>query len=79
MSVLDTRLKPQLRSGLPNLNNYLYMYLSDLKHRTFYSQKKELKIYKKTLNVSIDTTRKPFVYMYEGKPVGFEIEVLYMF
>ncbi|MBR5187062.1 MAG: transporter substrate-binding domain-containing protein, partial [Clostridia bacterium] len=33
----------------------------------------------KTLNVSIDTTRKPFVYMYEGKPVGFEIEVLYMF
>jgi len=29
--------------------------------------------------VSIDTTRKPFVYMYEGKPVGFEIEVLYMF
>ncbi|MBR4961703.1 MAG: transporter substrate-binding domain-containing protein, partial [Clostridia bacterium] len=33
----------------------------------------------KTLNVAIDTTRKPFVYMYEGKPVGFEIEVLYMF
>ena len=32
-----------------------------------------------TLNVAIDTTRKPFVYMYEGKPVGFEIEVLYMF
>lgn len=31
------------------------------------------------LNVAIDTTRKPFVYMYEGKPVGFEIEVLYMF
>jgi polar amino acid transport system substrate-binding protein len=33
----------------------------------------------KTLQVAIDTTRKPFVYMYEGKPVGFEIEVLYMF
>ena len=33
----------------------------------------------KMLNVAIDTTRKPFVYMYEGKPVGFEIEVLYMF
>jgi len=33
----------------------------------------------KTLHVAIDTTRKPFVYMYEGKPVGFEIEVLYMF
>ena len=33
----------------------------------------------KTLNVAIDTTRKPFVYMYKGKPVGFEIEVLYMF
>ena len=33
----------------------------------------------KTLNVAIDTTRKPFVYMYEGKPVGFEIEVLYLF
>ena len=32
-----------------------------------------------TLNVAIDTTRKPFVYMYEGKPVGFEIEVLYLF
>lgn len=31
------------------------------------------------LRVSIDTTRKPFVYMYEGKPVGFEIEVLYLF
>ena len=31
------------------------------------------------LDVAIDTTRKPFVYMYEGKPVGFEIEVLYMF
>ena len=39
----------------------------------------ELKTNAKTLNVSIDTTRKPFVYMYEGKPVGFEIEVLYMF
>lgn len=39
----------------------------------------ELSANKKTLNVSIDTTRKPFVYMYEGKPVGFEIEVLYMF
>ena len=33
----------------------------------------------KILNVAIDTTRKPFVYMYEGNPVGFEIEVLYMF
>ena len=33
----------------------------------------------KILNVAIDTTRKPFVYMYEGKPVGFEIEVLYQF
>lgn len=31
------------------------------------------------LKVSIDTTRKPFVYLYEGKPVGFEIEVLYLF
>lgn len=31
------------------------------------------------LNVSIDTTRKPFVYMYNGEPVGFEIEALYMF
>lgn len=31
------------------------------------------------LKVSIDTTRKPFVYMYNGKPVGFEIEVLYLF
>ncbi len=31
------------------------------------------------LKVSIDTTRKPYVYMYEGKPVGFEIEVLYLF
>ena len=39
----------------------------------------ELKKNEKILNVSIDTTRKPFVYMYEGKPVGFEIEVLYMF
>ncbi len=39
----------------------------------------ELKANEKTLNVSIDTTRKPFVYMYKGKPVGFEIEVLYMF
>ena len=39
----------------------------------------ELAANQKTLNVSIDTTRKPFVYMYEGKPVGFEIEVLYMF
>ncbi len=39
----------------------------------------ELKSNEKTLNVSIDTTRKPFVYMFEGKPVGFEIEVLYMF
>ena len=39
----------------------------------------ELSSNAKTLNVAIDTTRKPFVYMYEGKPVGFEIEVLYMF
>lgn len=31
------------------------------------------------LNVCIDTTRKPFVYMYENKPSGFEIEVLYKF
>ena len=33
----------------------------------------------KKLKVSIDTTRKPFVYMYEGQPVGFEMEVLYLF
>lgn len=33
----------------------------------------------KKLKVSIDTTRKPFVYMYNNKPVGFEIEVLYLF
>ena len=39
----------------------------------------ELSFNSQTLNVAIDTTRKPFVYMYEGKPVGFEIEVLYMF
>ena len=39
----------------------------------------ELKENSKTLRVSIDTTRKPFVYMYEGKPVGFEIEALYLF
>lgn len=39
----------------------------------------ELKGNSKTLRVSIDTTRKPFVYMYEGKPVGFEIEALYLF
>lgn len=39
----------------------------------------ELKENPKTLRVSIDTTRKPFVYMYEGKPVGFEIETLYLF
>lgn len=39
----------------------------------------ELSSNPKTLNVAIDTTRKPFVYMYEGKPVGFEIEVMYMF
>ena len=39
----------------------------------------ELSSNEKTLQVAIDTTRKPFVYMYEGKPVGFEIEVLYMF
>ena len=31
------------------------------------------------LNVSVDMTRKPFVYMYNGEPVGFEIEVLYLF
>lgn len=31
------------------------------------------------LRVCIDTTRKPFVYMYEGEPVGFEIEALAMF
>ena len=39
----------------------------------------ELSSNEKTLQVAIDTTRKPFVYMYESKPVGFEIEVLYMF
>lgn len=39
----------------------------------------ELKENSKNLRVSIDTTRKPFVYMYEGKPVGFEIEALYLF
>lgn len=39
----------------------------------------ELKENPKTLRVSIDTTRKPFVYMYEGKPVGFEIEAMYLF
>lgn len=39
----------------------------------------EISSNEKTLQVAIDTTRKPFVYMYEGKPVGFEIEVLYMF
>lgn len=33
----------------------------------------------KKLRVCIDTTRKPFVYMYEGEPVGFEIEVLALF
>ena len=33
----------------------------------------------KKLKVSIDSTRKPFVYMYEGEPVGFEVEVLYLF
>jgi len=33
----------------------------------------------KKLKVSIDTTRKPFVYMYENAPTGFEIEVLYLF
>ena len=33
----------------------------------------------KTLKVSIDLTRKPFVYMYYNEPVGFEIEVLYLF
>ncbi len=31
------------------------------------------------LKVSIDTTRKPFVYMYNNEPVGFEMEVLYLF
>lgn len=39
----------------------------------------ELSSNPKKLKVSIDTTRKPFVYMYEGKPVGFEIEMLYLF
>ena len=39
----------------------------------------ELSSNTKTLNVAIDTTRKPFVYMYNGKPVGFEVEVLYLF
>lgn len=39
----------------------------------------ELKGNSRTLRVSIDTTRKPFVYLYEGKPVGFEIETLYLF
>ena len=33
----------------------------------------------KTLRVSVDLTRKPFVYMYNGQPVGFEIEALYLF
>ncbi len=33
----------------------------------------------KSLKVSIDTTRKPFVYRYNNEPVGFEIEVLYLF
>ena len=33
----------------------------------------------KKLKVSIDSIRKPFVYMYEGEPVGFEVEVLYLF
>ncbi len=32
-----------------------------------------------TLKVSIDTTRKPFVYLYNNRPVGFEIEVLRLF
>ena len=32
-----------------------------------------------TLNVSLDMTRKPFVYMYNGEPVGFEAEVLFRF
>ncbi len=31
------------------------------------------------LRVSVDMTRKPFVYMYNNEPVGFEIEVLYLF
>lgn len=33
----------------------------------------------RTLKVSIDLTRKPFVYVYNNAPVGFEIEVLYLF
>lgn len=33
----------------------------------------------KELKVSIDSTRKPFVYMHNGKYVGFEIELLYLF
>lgn len=33
----------------------------------------------KPLRISIDTTRKPFVYRYNNEPVGFEIEVLYLF
>lgn len=35
---------------------------------------------KNTLKVAIDSTRKPFVYLgKENKPVGFEIEMLYLF
>ena len=39
----------------------------------------ELSDNSKSLKVSIDTTRKPFVYRYNNEPVGFEIEVLYLF
>lgn len=39
----------------------------------------ELEDNTKPLKVSIDTTRKPFVYRYNNEPVGFEIEVLYLF
>ncbi len=39
----------------------------------------ELPASSELLNVSIDMTRKPFVYMYNNEPVGFEIEVLYLF
>ncbi len=31
------------------------------------------------IKVSVDTTRKPFVYRYNNEPVGFEVEVLYLF
>ena len=39
----------------------------------------ELTSFNKTLNVAIDTNKKPFVYMNDSKPTGFEIEVLYLF